>query len=118
MAIRYEPYNKYKNKRCRCNQNHIHRSRGEAGYCDQLYLEMLAGVFKEYVVEKQYDLKFPGGGHICFHKPDFTIYHFDGTTEIREYKSKGTVKPEWKMKKAILGIKSILMEIVVILLLG
>ena len=101
MPIRYEPYKKYKNKKCTCNQNHVHKSRGEAGYCDQLFLEWKAGEFKDYEVEKQFDLTFPGGGKICAHKPDFLIHHFDGSKEVREYKSKGTVTQLWKLKKAL-----------------
>ena len=31
---------KYNAKSCRCNQGHIHHSRAEAAYCDNLYLDM------------------------------------------------------------------------------
>lgn len=91
---------KFGNRSCRCNQGHIHLSRGEGGYCNELELRRRSGEFHSYDVEKNYKLEI-NGKLICNHKPDFTIYKTKSKKEwwIEEYK--GFPTDGWKMKMKI-----------------
>lgn len=91
---------KYKNIRCKCELGHIHLSRGEARWCEQLELRRKSGEFKRFEVEKNYRLEI-NGVLICNHKPDFTIYPTDDNNNfwIEEYK--GFPTDLWKMKMKI-----------------
>lgn len=91
---------KYKNQSCKCRLGHIHLSRGEARYCEQLELRRKSGEFKSFVVEKEYRLEI-NGVLICKHKPDFTIYPTNNHNNfwIEEYK--GFATDLWKMKMKI-----------------
>ena len=91
--------NKYKAKRCRCNQNHVHDSRGEAGYCNDLALRVKAADLCEYEVQKTFHLHDKNGKKISSHRPDFLLTDFDGNQEIHEYK--GYTTELWKLKKAL-----------------
>lgn len=93
---------KYRNKPCRCKQDHMHRSRGEAGYCNTLALLVRTGEIHSYQVEKRYEIKV-NGRFIGNHYPDFTIYNKDGKIiEVREFKSisRATMTDLWKWKSA------------------
>ena len=93
--------NKYRNKRCRCNDGHMHDSKGEAGYCNDLALQVKAGVIEKYESQKGFDLHGKDGKKVARHYVDFLIHHFDGKKEVHEYKSKGTVTSVWRLKKAL-----------------
>jgi hypothetical protein len=97
----YWKKNKYHAKKCRCNQNHIHDSKFEAGYCNDLQLRLLAADIKDFETQKRFDLHTPDGKKVCAHYPDFLITKFDDTQYVDECKSKGTVTPLWKLKKAL-----------------
>ena len=91
--------NKYSNKRCRCNANHMHQSKGEAGYCNDLALQVKAGVIEKYESQKKFELHDLKGKRISNHFVDFLVHHFDGKKEIHEYK--GVATEIWKLKKAL-----------------
>ena len=98
--FRYQK-NKYRAKRCRCNQNHVHHSRGEAAYCNDLALELKAGEFAVYETQVAFELHAVNGKKVAVHYVDFLVTGFDGKKEIREFKTKGTVTPVWKLKMAL-----------------
>lgn len=100
MAQYYQK-SKYRNKRCRCNDGHMHDSKGEAGYCNDLALQVKAAVIEKYESQKRFDLHGKDGKKVASHYVDFLIHHFDGRKEVHEYKSKGTVTAVWKLKKAL-----------------
>jgi len=90
--------NKYKNTSCKCSKGHIHHSRGEASYCDQLALEEKLGIIKEYEIQKKFILKV-NNIQITTHIPDFFITYPDGKKEVREYK--GYADKLWPVKKKL-----------------
>jgi len=100
MTIMYRK-NKYNNKRCRCNAEHMHDSKGEAGYCNDLALQVKAGVIEKYESQKRFVLHDKNAKTIARHYVDFLVHHFDGKKEVHEYKSKGTVTELWKLKKVL-----------------
>lgn len=93
--------NKFNAKKSRCALNHIHDSAFEASYCNTLLKKLENAEIKEFVTQKRFDLHTPDGKKICAHYPDFLITNFDGSQCVHECKSKGTVRPEWKLKKAL-----------------
>lgn len=101
MNTFWKKKNKYGAKKCRCNLNHIHDSAFEANYCNELLLRQKAGDIAEFETQKKFDLHTPDGKKVCAHYPDFLITMFDGRQYVDECKSKGTVRPEWKIKKAL-----------------
>jgi hypothetical protein len=94
---------KYKSISCKCKQGHIHMSRGEAGYCNEIRLQQKAKMFYAYGIQKKYELKV-NGVFIGNHYVDFTIYKTkadlenDRVTEVREFKG-GMLLDVWRMKK-------------------
>jgi len=87
-----------KNISCKCNLGHIHQSRGEAGHCNGLQVQLKSGLIKDFKSQKALVIKIKGrtiGRHI----PDFLITNLDGTQEIQEYK--GKVTDIWKWKRAL-----------------
>jgi hypothetical protein len=98
MAVRYQQ-SKYRSKRCLCNQGHMHDSKGEAGYCNDLELQVKAGVHHSYEVQVRFDLHGRNGKKVCAHYVDFLVYDFDGGKEVHEYK--GVATDLWKLKKAL-----------------
>ncbi|MCP3683572.1 MAG: DUF1064 domain-containing protein [bacterium] len=97
--------NKYHAKRCRCNSNHMHDSKGEAGYCNDLLLRQKAGDLADFQTQVKFELHGVNGKRVSNHYPDFLLTDFDGKQEIHEYKSKGTVTELWKLKKALCEIE-------------
>jgi len=77
--------NKYGNKTCRCNQDHLHDSIGEADYCNELEYLRRAGEIKSYKTQVTYQLEV-NGHKICEHRPDFLVTELDGTQAVHEYK--------------------------------
>lgn len=95
----YYQKSKYKSKRCRCNQQHVHQSKGEAAYCNDLALRVLAGDLESYETQKTFPLYDKNGKKISSHRPDFLLTNFDGTREVHEFK--GYQTELWKLKKAL-----------------
>lgn len=93
---------KYRSVRCRCNDGHMHDSKGEAGYCNDLQLQVKASVIEKFESQKTYPLH-SNGKKICSHRVDFLIHHFDGKKEVHEYK--GFPTEIWKLKKALFEIE-------------
>jgi len=77
----------------------MHDSKGEAGYCNDLALQVLSGDIMKYESQKRFELHDKNGKTISRHFVDFLVHHFDGKTEVHEYK--GVATELWKLKKAI-----------------
>lgn len=90
--------NKYGAKRTVCSGGHRHPSQLECRECECLSLRKKAGDIKDFEYAKRYELRVNGVlvGH---HKPDFTVTHNDGSTEIRE--TKGMVTPDFVLRKNV-----------------
>ena len=90
--------NKYGNKTCKCNQDHLHDSIGEADYCNELEYLRRAKEIKSYKTQVTYDLTV-NGKTICQHRPDFIVTEMDGTIAVHEYK--GVATAVWQLKKKL-----------------
>jgi hypothetical protein len=95
INFKYFNTNKYKNKSCKCNQNHIHHSRGEARYCDRLAFEKRVGLIEKYTTQKRFDL-YVNGKKITTHIPDFFVTTKENKQEVHEYK--GYPDKVWPIK--------------------
>lgn len=100
--LRYEK-NKYGAKRCRCMNNHMHDSKGEAGYCNDLTLRTKAGDIAEFEIQKTFILHDKNGKRISAHRVDFVVTYFNGKKEIHEYK--GCQTEIWKLKKRLTEVE-------------
>jgi len=89
---------KYKNESCQCLLLHIHRSRGEARYCNQLRILHRAGKIKDFEPEYRIELKVDGIP-VCNHYIDWRVTLNNGKYEFREYK--GFTTAIWKLKRAL-----------------
>ena len=83
---------------CTCHQGHLHDSRFEAGYCDDLHLLQRAGEIKGIKNQVTYDLKV-NGRQICTHRVDFVVTNNAGIEEVHECKGFGT--EVWRIKKKL-----------------
>jgi len=90
--------NKMGNIRCRCNSDHMHRSRGEAGYCNKLRMLLRGRKIKDFKAEYRIDLKVEGF-HVSNHYIDWRVELNNGKIEFREYKGFST--EIWKLKRAL-----------------
>ena len=79
---------------CKCNQGHIHDSRGEAGYCNQLAILKKAGEIIDYEIQKTFDLVV-NGKTVARHRVDFLVQGKDKTV-VHEYK--GFKTEVWRLK--------------------
>ena len=89
--------NKYNAITCKCNQGHIHDSRGEAGYCNQLEILRKTGEINRYDIQQLYPLTV-NGKTVCHHRIDFLVYTKNGP-EIHEFK--GIATPLWNLKRKL-----------------
>jgi len=89
--------------RCRCHSDHMHKSKFEASVCNTLRLRKLAGDIADYKSQPRFELKV-NGKKVCNHYPDFLILNNNGSEEILEAKSDGTVTQLWRLKKALTEI--------------
>jgi len=96
--MKFRGYNKYKAKTCKCNQAHIHHSRGEAGYCNRLFILKKQGIYTEIETQKQFDF-IVNGVKIMGHRPDFLVTLKDGKQEVHEFKGFPTDK--WIIQKKL-----------------
>lgn len=83
---------------CSCFQSHMHDSRGEAQYCNQLHLLKKAGEIANIETQKTFELKV-NNRKICSHRVDFLVITNDGKWEVHEYKGFGT--QVWQLKKKL-----------------
>ena len=77
---------------------HIHDSRAEARYCDQLRAAQQAGDIVGYKTQVRTPL-IVGGKVICYHIVDFVVEVKPGEYEAREVK--GYATPEWRIKRKL-----------------
>lgn len=77
-------------------------SKKEAQKAAELDMLMKGGVIKGWDRQERIALKGENGTTVCHYKPDFTVYHLDGTTEIIEIKSPATMTPVWRLKWKLL----------------
>lgn len=87
--------NKYNASSCKCINGHLHDSRDEARYCEQLHIEMKAGEYLEIERAKEFVLSV-NGKRICRHQPDWLVIYPDGSEGVVEFK--GFASPVWKLK--------------------
>ena len=87
---------KYGSQSCTCRQGHIHDSRAEAGYCNQLNVLVRAKEIKGYEIQKTFPLSI-NGKHICNHRVDFLVTNNDGSIVVEEFKGCNT--QIWVIKK-------------------
>src|SRR5688572_8448852 len=99
-------------KSCRCNLDHIHDSRAEAGYCNKLELLRRAALntklpneIRAVRTQVRISLDVPVAGaknetlHICNHYVDFEVEFYNGRCEWHEVK--GWSSEVWQMKKRL-----------------
>lgn len=89
---------KYHNITCKCWADHIHDSRAEAAYCDQLNALKRAGKIKSYEIQKTFPLVV-NGKTICTHRVDFVVTGNDGRIRVEEFK--GFATRVWAIKKKL-----------------
>ncbi len=77
-------------------------SKLEARKAFELDCLLKAKKIKSWTRQDRIELKGENGSVICYYKPDFTVYHNDGTIEIIEMKSKITMTPTWRIKWKLL----------------
>jgi hypothetical protein len=91
-------FTKYNNISCKCHQSHIHDSRLEADYCDQLALLQKAKEIKGYESQVSFDLVVKGS-KICGHRVDFLVTTNANKKEVHE--TKGYSTPSWNIKRKL-----------------
>lgn len=77
-------------------------SKKEAAKAAELDLLVKGKVIKGWDRQERIALKGENGTTVCHYKPDFTVYHLDGSTEIIEIKSPATMTPVWRLKWKLL----------------
>jgi hypothetical protein len=77
-------------------------SKKEAHKAAELDLLVKGKEIKSWTRQDRIALKGENGTTVCHYKPDFTIYHNDGTIEILEIKSPATMTPVWRLKWKLL----------------
>ena len=107
--------NKYGNKKTTCKQNHLHDSKKESLYCNELELRKRAGDIIDYEVSPIFELqpKFTNSEgkkiRAITYTSDFVVYQ-DGLTEIVDVKSKATktqlFNVKWKIVQFLMKEKS------------
>jgi len=79
-------------------QGHLHDSRGEAGYCNDLEILRKTKNIKSYEIQRSYDLTV-NGKTICKHIVDFVITNNEGREEVHEFK--GFATAVWNLKRKL-----------------
>lgn len=98
LVIKMSTLRKYGATRERCRAGHMHDSRGEAAYCDQLGLLVKGGEIKDYRVGVDFPL-LVNGQLVCTHRVDFLVVNDKGIQEVHEYK--GFPTKDWKLKRKL-----------------
>lgn len=80
-------------------------SKKEANKAAELDLLLRGKKIKGWDRQERIELRGENGSLICHYKPDFTIYHLDGTTELLEIKSPATMTPVFRIKWKLLEDK-------------
>lgn len=89
-------------KSCRCEQGHIHHSRGEAGWCNLVEARKRTGEIKDYEIQKKVELS-AYGKHIANMYVDFWITGSDGSQWVEEFK--GFATEVWRLKHAFFKVQ-------------
>lgn len=95
---------KYKNIK-QTFDGYSYDSKLEARKAFELTCLVKAKEIKSWTRQDTIELKGENGTAVCKYKPDFTVYHNDGTIEIIEMKSKITMTPAWRIKWKLLQDK-------------
>jgi len=97
--MKYPKKSKYNSRSCKCISGHIHHSRGEAGYCTDLFYKKTCDepLIKDFEIQVKYPLVV-NGNLIATHYPDFRVTLPGGSIEIHEYKGFATAIWRIKMK--------------------
>jgi len=101
---KYQTRNKFKAVKQTYN-GFSYDSKKEANKAFELDMLVKAGEIKTWTRQDRIELRGENGGLVCHYKPDFTVYHLDGTVEIIEIKSKATMTPTWRLKWKLLEDK-------------
>ncbi len=73
-------------------------SKKEAAKAAELDLLVKAKQIKNWDRQERFELRGENGTLVAHYKPDFTVYHNDGSTEIIEVKSPATMTPAFRLK--------------------
>ena|SRR3990167_4461213 len=92
--------NKYGAIKSKCWSGHIHDSKAEQRYCDQLYLLKKNGDILNYEIQVPYQM-IVSGKKITKYIVDFLVFMKDGKLEAREVKSKITKTATWNIKRKL-----------------
>lgn len=104
MYYKTQQVRKYRNIKQTYN-GYSYDSKKEANKAFELDCLLKAKEIKSWTRQDTIELHGENGSTICKYKPDFTIYHNDGTIEILEIKSKITMTPTWRLKWRLLEDK-------------
>ena len=100
--MRFSRGPKYGNeRRTPCRQKHIHDSKLEADYCNQLELLTRAGEIRQYNVQYSFPL-IVEGILIAKHIVDFVVINNEGGREVHE--TKGYATKDWKLKRKLFNV--------------
>lgn len=99
---RFVKRRKYGNRSCTCASNHLHQSRLESAYCDELLILKKAHAIVDYKIQHKFDLAV-NGVHITNYYCDFLVFKADGKIEAHETKGFWTdvAKIKWALSKAL-----------------
>lgn len=98
---RFQTTNKFKAVKQTYN-GYSYDSKKEAQKAAELDLLLKSKQIKSWTRQERIALKGENGTTVCHYKPDFTIFHNDGTIEILEIKSKATMTSTWRLKWKLL----------------
>lgn len=93
--------NKYHNVKQTYNGN-SYDSKKEAKKAFELDIMVRSKQIKSWGRQDTIELFGENGSMVCKYKPDFTVYHNDGSIEIIEIKSPITMTPAWRIKWKLL----------------
>lgn len=79
----------------------VYHSTKEANYAQGLDLRIKAGEVKSWSAQLRIPIKV-NGQLITTYVPDFEVVMADGSVQIHEVKSKGTITPAYTIKKKLL----------------
>lgn len=89
--------NKYGNKKSRCLSQHVHDSKGEAGYCNRLLAMRHSGEIHDYFIQQPFILA-PGIKHVV----DFVVVGKQPLgVEISVHEFKGVETQVWRIKRKL-----------------
>jgi len=105
MKVIWQRKKKYNN--CSCTMDGIRfDSRKECDYYGILKIEKKGNLIKDFKRQVTFQLYGHNGNEgkpilVCSHRVDFIVTKNDGTQEVREVKSYGTMTDVWKLKRKL-----------------